>query len=130
VDDLWQFKLFFIPANQRGLRPEMKLTSTMMMAITSRIWINPPMVELVTSPRSQRIIMTTAIVYIIEFLFQFIYLDLLWAGALPHRPTALHQWLISGLFDRDVVLNLFYSLDAPGEVASPVLLVPGINEPA
>lgn len=47
----------------------MRLTNIIMMAITSRIWINPPIVELVTIPSSHRIIITTAIVYNISFPF-------------------------------------------------------------
>lgn len=42
-----------------------------MMAITNKMWMNPPIVELVISPSSHSMINTTAIVYNIEILFQF-----------------------------------------------------------
>jgi hypothetical protein len=38
-------------------------------AMTNRTWMNPPMVELVTSPNNQSIMRTTAIVYNIIFPF-------------------------------------------------------------
>ena len=41
----------------------MTRTSTVIMAITSRIWINPPMVYDVTIPRSQSTMRTTQIVH-------------------------------------------------------------------
>lgn len=50
-------------------RPEMKLTNIMMTATTSRMWMNPPMAVLVTSPSNHKTIKTTAMVYIIYFLF-------------------------------------------------------------
>jgi hypothetical protein len=43
------------------LLPVMKLTKIMMMAITSRIWINPPMVAEVTIPNNHKTMRTTAI---------------------------------------------------------------------
>jgi len=46
---------------QRTLRPLMILSRTTTMAITMRIWMNPPMVYEVSSPKS-RMIRTTAIV--------------------------------------------------------------------
>ena len=49
----------------------MSLRRTMTTAITSRTWINPPIVELVTNPSSHKTINTSAIVYNITFLFQF-----------------------------------------------------------
>jgi hypothetical protein len=44
------------------LRPEMTFTSTIIIAITSRIWIRPPMVYEETIPNSQSTIRTTQIV--------------------------------------------------------------------
>jgi len=47
---------------QRGLRPLMTLSRTTTMAITRRTWMRPPMVTEVTSPRSHKMIRTTAMV--------------------------------------------------------------------
>jgi hypothetical protein len=43
-------------------RPWISLTRMIMMAMTRRMWMNPPTVELVTIPRSQRTIKTIAMV--------------------------------------------------------------------
>jgi len=102
----------------------------MMMATTSRIWIKPPIVVLVTRPSSHRTIRITQIVHNIVFSFQF--------GThrrrLRFRPS---QQRISssiqlghGLFDRDVILELSHALDFFGEVAGIVLLGFRVDEAA
>src|SRR5712671_4723905 len=51
------------------------------MATTSRTWINPPIVVLVTNPSSQSIIRTTQIVHNILFIFRF------WFWCTPSGPS-------------------------------------------
>jgi hypothetical protein len=48
-----------------GLRPEMKLSSTMTRATTSRTWSSPPIVVPVTSPSAHNTNKIKAIVHII-----------------------------------------------------------------
>jgi len=62
----------------------MRLTSIMMTAITSRMWMNPPIEELVTIPSSHRTINITAIVYNMGFPFQ---LALVTAGGRAFAPA-------------------------------------------
>lgn len=65
--DWWLIKGRLIAA-YRTLRPWMMRTSTTTMAITSRMWIRPPMVYEVTTPKSHKITRTTQIVQSIKFL--------------------------------------------------------------
>jgi hypothetical protein len=62
----------------------------MITATTSRIWIKPPIVVLVTIPRSHRIIKMTQIVHNIVFSFQFA-VGAPPAGAFRRQPTAIRQ---------------------------------------
>src|ERR1051326_2741578 len=55
-----------------ALRPEMMLINTMTMATTSRMWMNPPMVVLVTKPSTHRTKSTTAIVHNIVCSFRIV----------------------------------------------------------
>ena len=45
-------------------------------------------------------------------------------------PTAVHPWFIPGLLDRNLVGDFLDALDSLGDVASPVFLIPRINEAA